>query len=287
MLNLTPEGSRIVADIAGRYGVSVNAVETLLAAVSAGNGMQAQFNHPELGGMGQWSSGGMTMVGDMFNNGLKATVAGLCAELSYALGGGAAIFMPLASGQSGGGFGTGFGGFSQSAWPAELGQPASSGGQNNMRYAVFPDSRRLAIDTGGRIEIFDTGDHWISGVSQQQGGDQSLSFTSQYGTVRVHDLPRVQADAPLASPADVSQFARAAVDPAPLDPAPMAAAEPVFVPQLEVPFDMPQARYASAPAAPGPETVLGLIRQLAELRDAGILTEDEFAAKKAELLARL
>ena len=42
----------------------------------------AQFTHPELGGSGQWMQGGMTMVGDMFNNALKAQVDGLCAELS-------------------------------------------------------------------------------------------------------------------------------------------------------------------------------------------------------------
>jgi hypothetical protein len=42
-------------------------VRTLLFAVSAGGGTLAQFDHAELGGSGQWMSGGMTMVGDMFN----------------------------------------------------------------------------------------------------------------------------------------------------------------------------------------------------------------------------
>ncbi len=42
---------------------------------------------------------------------------------------------------------------------------------------------------------------------------------------------------------------------------------------------------AQAPA-PGPDPV-AQIKQLAELRDAGILTDDEFAAKKAEILARI
>ena len=62
-----------------KIGVSVDAVRTLLFAVAAGGGTLAQFNHPELGGNGQWMSGGMTMVGDMFNYGLKATVSG-CAR---------------------------------------------------------------------------------------------------------------------------------------------------------------------------------------------------------------
>ncbi|WP_307218441.1 SHOCT domain-containing protein [Microbacterium sp. SORGH_AS_0888] len=41
-----------------------------------------------------------------------------------------------------------------------------------------------------------------------------------------------------------------------------------------------------APAVPQPDYV-GQLQQLATLRDAGILTEDEFAAKKAEILARM
>jgi hypothetical protein len=35
------------------------------------------------------------------------------------------------------------------------------------------------------------------------------------------------------------------------------------------------------------EMVIGQIRKLGELHEEGILTEDEFTAKKAELLARL
>jgi hypothetical protein len=38
---------------------------------------------PEPGG--QWMRGGMTMVGDMFNYGLKSKVDGLCSELSQLL----------------------------------------------------------------------------------------------------------------------------------------------------------------------------------------------------------
>ena len=74
MQGLTPEGERIVEDIARRHGFSTDAATSLLRALAAGNGTQAQFNHPELGGMGQWSQGGMIMIGDMFNNGLKARV---------------------------------------------------------------------------------------------------------------------------------------------------------------------------------------------------------------------
>src|SRR5271165_6965937 len=82
MQNLTPEGLRMVAGAAERHGVSLDAALALLGALAEGNGRQAQFNHPDFGGMGQWSQGGMIMVGDMFNHGLKARVDALCNELA-------------------------------------------------------------------------------------------------------------------------------------------------------------------------------------------------------------
>jgi hypothetical protein len=41
------------------------------------------------------------------------------------------------------------------------------------------------------FEIYDTGNHRISGVAQAQSADQTLTFTSQDGLVRVGDLPKV------------------------------------------------------------------------------------------------
>jgi hypothetical protein len=82
MQNLTPEGLRIVTDAAKRHGVSLDGALVLLDALARGNGRQAQFNHPDLGGMGQWSQGGMIMIGDMFNQGLKYHVDALCNELA-------------------------------------------------------------------------------------------------------------------------------------------------------------------------------------------------------------
>jgi len=75
-------------------------------------------------------------------------------------------------------------------WPDDLGQPSSSGGQNDMHYAFFPDSQRLAIQQGGKVTIYDSGDHRINGVSQSSGG--SPEFTSQNGTVDVSELKQVK-----------------------------------------------------------------------------------------------
>jgi hypothetical protein len=75
----------------------------------------------------------------MFNYGLKAKVSGLCAEISSLLNSEQLLVsLPVHS--------TGRFIFPGNAWwPAELGNPSSTGGQNDLRYAYFPQSRRLAI----------------------------------------------------------------------------------------------------------------------------------------------
>ncbi len=73
-------------------------------------------------------------------------------------------------------------------WPDGLGAPSSSGSQNGMRYAFFGKARRLVIETEGTVKVYDSGEHRISGVSQQDGGSRSLSFSSDDGPVRVEDL---------------------------------------------------------------------------------------------------
>lgn len=288
MTRLTQDGAQAVSDIAGRYGVSMDAAETLVTALANGGGTQAQFSHNELGGMGQWSMGGMTMVGDMFNNGLKATVDGLCTELSNLMNR-MQVFKPAApyqqpmgsqsQSQSNGSSLFIQGGSFASQWPAELGQPSSTGAQNNLRYAVFPQTRRLAIDFGGRVEVYDTGDHMISGVSQQQSGDMSLTFSSQYGTVRVADLPRVQlqGDAP-----QQQQQPEPTPQPSFVEPQ-----QPAY--QSEPQYQQPAPVQEAPPAqgGSGADDVIGLIRKLADLRDSGILSVEEFEAKKQELLSRL
>ena len=95
MPRLTDQGLRKINDLAQHYGISADAVMTLLQALLNSKSTMAQFDHRELGGTGQWMPGGMTMVGDMFNHGLKAKVDGLCSELSQILAG--QPFVPLAA----------------------------------------------------------------------------------------------------------------------------------------------------------------------------------------------
>ncbi len=288
MYQLTPQGQSLIADLAQRYGVGIDAVMTLLQALLAGNGGMAQFNHPEFGGSGQWMQGGMIMVGDMFNQGLKARVDGLCSELAGLLAGQALPPAPASSQsqqQGGAGYssqsqqgGSGYSGQSQQPggsgyttatggsapgvtvslfvpdqggsgnwWPVELGAPAATGAQNQMRYAYFPNSRRLAVEINGQITVYDTLDHRIGGFSQQQSGDASINVTSQYGLVALSALPVVSGGGSARNP-----------------PGPQA-----------------------APATVQETDIFSSIERLAELKQKGVLTEEEFNRKKAELLSRL
>jgi hypothetical protein len=77
-------------------------------------------------------------------------------------------------------------------WPDDLGQPSTTGSQNGMRYAFFPESRRLLIEQGGQLTTYDSGDHRIGGVSQQDSQGQSLAFTSQHGSVKLDELQQVR-----------------------------------------------------------------------------------------------
>ena len=75
-------------------------------------------------------------------------------------------------------------------WPDELGKPASSGSQNDMRYAFFPKARRLLVERDGTLTTYDSGDHQIDGVAQQASG--SPTFASDGGEVRLDDLEVVR-----------------------------------------------------------------------------------------------
>ena len=75
-------------------------------------------------------------------------------------------------------------------WPEDLGEPSSSGGQKDLRYAFFSDKHRLLIQQNGSVTTYDSGDHEIQGVSQQSGSG-SPTFESQNGTVDLNRLKKL------------------------------------------------------------------------------------------------
>lgn len=264
---LTLEGQSVAGDLARRHGFSLEAVTHMMFSVLNGNGSMAQFSHPEFGGSGQWMRGGMIMLGDMFNHGLKGRVDAICSDISGILASQPGL---LSSGsfqsQSQGGdnwqsqnVGAPRGQSSlfqpdpaSNWWPQDLGVPNATGSQNSVRYAYFGGARRLAVQTGSDVWVYDTLDNQIGGFSQQQGGGGSIVFTSQYGTVNLSSLPVVSRNgqAPLV-------------------------VQPTFNPP--------------SPQAGGGDTtgVLATLERLGALRSQGILTDAEFNSKKAELLSRL
>ena len=176
MATISETVRRRIAQIAQRSGFSVEAATAMFDALRTGNGTMAQFNHPDFGGPGQWMRGGMTMVGDMFNDALKTRVDALAGELAAVV-----AELPPEDVATGGGA-------SARWWPSSLGTPASTGAQNDVRYAYFPDGRRLAIDRGGHVVVYDTADHRIHGFGQQQSTASSFSFASQHGPIDVASL---------------------------------------------------------------------------------------------------
>ncbi len=284
MRKLSPEGQQVINNLALQYNVSTDAVMHLLQSVINGNGTMAQFNHPELGGSGQWMQGGMLMLGDMFNNGLKNTVDGLCYALSDLVSqqpnllqtgsfqsqsqgdslqanfnnssqqqndsgplGAVSLFIPPPEGSSG------------NWWPEDLQFPNSTGAQNQMRYAYFADICRLAIEVNGHVTVYDTLDHQIGGFGQQQSAGSSISFNSQYGLVDVSNLPIIS------------------VDGIPVHPEPEMAPATNFLSSDET---IDQSTFQST-------DIFTKIEKLANLKEQGILSDDEFQTKKAELLSRL
>lgn len=71
-------------------------------------------------------------------------------------------------------------------WPEGLGEPNTTGGQGDLRYAYFGDGGRLAVDRGGAVTVYDTGGRSITGASQ--GGGGGLAFSGPDGDVALDDL---------------------------------------------------------------------------------------------------
>jgi hypothetical protein len=216
---------------------------------------------------------------------VKAKVDGLCSDLVNLLGrepewiartssqtqsqggtsgyGNVSLFVPAAGGPPG------------AWWGAELGAASATGSQNNIRYAYFPASRSLAVAIGDHVTIYDTADHVISGVSQQQSGDASLSFVSQRGLVRVADLRVVsRKEDTAASPARRDNPGSAPEHAHRQEPEPVA------------PVKQSAAAFSAQKQAPQDDTFFKLER-LDDLHKKGIISDEECAAKKAELLGRL
>ena len=293
MSQLNSQWQQKLTELTQKYQLSEHAIMVLLQALIKGNGKMAQFNHPELGGVGQWLPGGMTMISDMSNSYLKMVIDNLCGELAILIKNN--YFNPIKGDELLANQGS-----SQQQqqnqgnvdnteavkmnpfnsghwWPTELGTPTLSGSQNDLLYVYFANKQRLVLKNQREICIYDTLHHHISGVSQQQSSSgQLLIFTSQAGTFAVSDLPQISAtrqvhDSPVKEnnqPTDIIAKAEKIKEMLPH-------ATTKIEPLTKTADESQQA------------DIFNTIRKLAELKEQGIISEQEFEAKKAELLKRL
>ena len=177
-----PDQTLFIPQLAKEYGLSQSAVETLYLALQRGGGGMAQFSHPELGGCGQWMRNGMIMIGDMFNHSLKAKVDAVCRALLPHLNDpstSSAATTAVHSARE-----------SSSWWPSEYTSPAATGGQNNFRYAYFPQSEALVVEQNGETTVYDTKGHDFHGFGQQQSSSSGFSIQSSAGVIDLAKLPR-------------------------------------------------------------------------------------------------
>jgi hypothetical protein len=181
---LNEEG--FIARVSIRHAVSADAVRTIMQALR-----RRHYGAIQPSGVRRDVPmvTGMSMVGDMFNNSLKSKLDAVCTEL-------AAYVAHTPSTDQDRSHEGGEVSYHSSRrrsdwWPTNLGTASAVGAQNDLQYAIFPGTRRLAIKAGEHIEICDTANHRIFGVAQAQSVDQTLTFTSQDGLVRVKDLRKV------------------------------------------------------------------------------------------------
>lgn len=288
----------------------------MLIAVHNGGGTMAQFNHSEFGGAGQWMMGGMTMVSDLFNNALKNCVNNLCSDIAGKLSE-HQLVMPSGSfqsqSQSGGSdnqrqtngmMGSGNTLFvpdpNELWWPSALGTPSATGQQNSTKYAYFGDRRRLAVQTGGGCWVYDTGEHQIGGFSQQQGSGGSITLTSQFGIVELSKLPVIwrgqgeyNDNPPRNEPAYNSSSSNSQSSNSATANAASMSSAPVDMPPADMSNSAGQGQFAASNSTgqssnhSGSSDVLDLLERLANLKERGLLDDQEFASKKSELLNRL
>jgi hypothetical protein len=142
------------------------------------------------------------------------------------------------------------------------------------------------VQANGRITTYDTLDHNIGGVQQQQGGPSgSQSFSSQFGTFTVESLPIVSGGGSGSGGGSNSNGGGNAYN------------NPQPAPQSNYTPPPPQSSGYNNSGSNGsginnssaePQgDVFATLERLGGLRDKGIISEQEFQTKKAELLSRL
>lgn len=249
-----PESSaardRQLAELAAYYGFGDEAVAQLWRAVSDGGGDMASFDHPEFLGPGQWMRGGLILITDPADRVLKNRIDSLCNALSRALREDRAPAVGQRRLNAEARAWDTPGNLRRAWWPGSMGDPDAAADTGALAYAYFDRPRLLAIRRDDTVTWYDTGVHRITGIAYDDGRNETLVMTSTIAEVPLNKLtPQVGASDTRGTQVDT--------------------------------------RNEAPPIRPKSEDILDAIARLAELYRQGALTENEFAAKKRELLARL
>ena len=287
MRNLTPAGQQLIEEAAQRHGFSTDAVMSMLESVIRGNGSMAQSRTPNLVAPANGCFGGMTMVSDMFNNYLKGRVDGLCSELSRLIASQpdmirSGSFQSQSQGiqrQDGGGL--------------QHQQSAGYGGSNQQQTAAGPVGHREPVCSGRPRHLWRL-------VARRSLGSPTVPVLRTTSA-----MPSSHGPAPGHRSEWQGDGIRHARSP---DQRVLAAAIPRRIPHLCEPARPGCRRHppgclgrwgsaagvaaraggARQHSSPSREAdVFATIEKLAQLHAKGILSEEEFSAKKAELLSRL
>jgi hypothetical protein len=177
--------------LAEQYAIDASVLEDLLRQLERTQGRQAQFNHPALGGYGQWQSG-MLMISAMNDHALKARVTRLFEDLlpltrvPTTPPQPSPITPPPAPGS-----GASQGQQQSSQGGTGGGRSGFSGAQNGISYRYDSASNQLVIND---TDTYDTTGYRLTGVSasQQNGGASSLVIHTDVGPKELRDFRKLR-----------------------------------------------------------------------------------------------
>lgn len=265
MVELTPQGRARVVALSARHGASFEATLTLLRALIEGDGKSARFDHPELGGAGEWLAGGPTILSDLFNHDLKAKVAALCGDLAAMLDQvDKEIAIDAASGDT---FAVRLFEPTQAPrddaepfWPAAWSVPDRVVRTPDLSYAVFDQAQRLALIEGGQVAHLATDQRRIERLKREADGlivaetDQGEVMLEEYGLAHDEEdvaAARVVPTATATSGADETRSAKRAAAPASATaPMPSFASTPLYPPPRRPRADTERPAVAPSAATP-------------------------------------
>lgn len=178
-----------IPSIAERYMIDEGIVRLLEKQLRTTCATGCEFEIAELGGKGSWSPGHVTGAPGA-DHSLRMRIDGLCSELAAMIRGiDSSATQALSADPHAAPVGSRLDlAAGESWWPASFGTPQASGEQAGVRFAFFPAHKRLLVQKGAHIEVFETGELAIKGVADEQVRPSSVTFDSDRGAVGLDEL---------------------------------------------------------------------------------------------------